>query len=130
MHSSTSRKFFKNFNGNVKLISIPETNLVTPTALSETPNTTIEQRYLFSKKNEQLAIPKEIGSSCLYPSLLFLTREATIILVKVQEMPWFKNKTPDGVYWSDFFFAGGFEFKIPLFTGFRLIIKYVKQKTN
>ncbi len=108
-------------------ISIPETEFeVTPTALSETPNTTTRAEYLLLKKNEQLLqYQKKSVQAAYYPSLS-LTGSYNYI-GQGPEMPWFK-KPEDGVYWSDFA-AIGLNLNIPIFTGFGTRAK-VRQAEN
>lgn len=96
-------------------ISIPETEFeVTPTALSQTPDTTSRTEYLLLKKNQQLLeFQKKSIQAAFYPTLS-LTGSYNYI-GQGPEMPWFK-KPSDGVYWSDYA-AIGLNLHVPIFTG-------------
>ena len=97
-------------------ISIPEKEFeVTPSVLSETPDTTTRTEYLLLKKNEQLLQFQKKSIQAAYYPTLSLTGSYNYI-GQGSEMPWFK-KPSDGVYWSDFA-AIGLNLHIPLFTGF------------
>ena len=95
-----SLKFYMGMPIETKIF-IPQTEFeVTPTALSETPDTTTRTEYLLLKKNEQLLeYQKKSVQAAYYPTLSL--QGSYNYIGQGPEMPWFK-KPVDGVYWSDY----------------------------
>ncbi|WP_395065096.1 TolC family protein [Flavobacterium sp.] len=108
-------------------INIPATEfVVTPQALSETPDATARTEYQLLKKNEQLLEYQKKSVQAAYYPTLSLTGSYNYI-GQGPEVPWFK-KPVDGVYWSDYA-AIGLNLKVPIFSGFGTRAK-VRQADN
>jgi outer membrane protein TolC len=97
-------------------IEIPQTEFeVTPTALTEAPNTANRTEYLLLKKQEELLEFQKTAIKAEYYPTLSLVAGYNYI-GQGPEMPLFA-KPVDGVYWSDYS-AIGLNLRVPIFTGF------------
>lgn len=97
-------------------IDIPQTEFeVTPTSISETPNTANRSEYLLLKKQEELLVLQKKATLAAYYPTLSLSASYNYI-GQGPQMPWFAKPT-DGVYWSDFS-AIGLNLRVPIFAGF------------
>jgi len=97
-------------------ITIPQTEFeVTPSALSEKPNTSLLTQYKLLETQERLLMYQKKSIIAEYYPTLSINGNYNYI-GQGPELP-IGGKPADGVYWSDFS-SIGLNLKVPIFTGF------------
>lgn len=97
-------------------ITIPQTEFeVTPSALTEKPNTSMLTQYKLLETQERLLMYQKKSIIAEYYPTLSINGNYNYI-GQGPEMP-IGGKPADGVYWSDFS-SIGLNLKVPIFTGF------------